>query len=245
MKIVVFDDYSSVCKYVSDEIVSQIIKKPKSVLGLATGSTPLGVYKSLVERYQAKEISFKQITSYNLDEYVGINPRDINSYHYFMNVNLFKHIDIQPENINIPDGQTQNIEKECMNFDNKIYSSGGIDLQLLGLGGNGHIGFNEPGPEFMTTTHVVNLNNDTIVANSRFFESVEEVPKQAITMGIKTIFDAKKIILVACGQQKKDIVKKLLQSKITPEIQASILHLHRDITVVLDRQAASEVNQYL
>ncbi len=242
MNIIILKDKDAVSKKGAEIIKAQINGKLNSVLGLATGSTPLGIYKYLIDYYKNDEISFKNIVSFNLDEYVGLPVEDKNSYINFMKENLFDEIDINPENINIPNGNTADVEKESQNYENKINSFGGVDLQLLGLGHNGHIGFNEPGAKFKLYTHLIDLSDETIEANKRFFDKVDDVPRQAITMGIKTIFKAKKILLVALGEGKSDIINKLLSGEISPDLQASILHLHPNVTILLDEEAASKLS---
>ncbi len=222
-------------------VSSQLILKPNSILGLATGDTPLGMYQELIKLYNKKEIDFKEVKSFNLDEYYGIDKNNSQSYYYYMMNNFFKHIDMPHENINVPDGSAENIEDECLRYENEIKKSGGIDIQVLGIGVNGHIGFNEPAINFEAETHLVNLDESTIQSNSRLFERKEDVPTKAISMGIKTIMYSKKIVLLANGIGKADSIYKTINGKINPEIPASILQLHQDVTVILDKQAASKL----
>lgn len=200
------------------------------------------MYKELVKLYNNGDINFSEVKTFNLDEYYGLNKENHQSYHYYMMENLFKHINIKEENINIANGKAESIEKECEEYERKIDNAGGIDLQVLGIGRNGHIGFNEPDLKFEAKTHLVKLDEDTIKANSRFFDSIEEVPKLAISMGIKTIMHTKKIILLASGKEKAEAIYKAVKGKITPELPASVLQLHPDVTLIVDKDAASLLN---
>jgi len=234
MKIIKATDYKDMSKRAAMIIASQVILKPNSVLGLATGSTPLGTYAKLAEWYNNGDLDFSNVITFNLDEYLGLDPSHEQSYRYYMNNNLLNKINIKLENAYVPNGKTTNIDEECLNYDRKISELGGISLQLLGIGHNGHIGFNEPDECFEKTTHCVTLNKKTIEANARFFESADIVPKKAITMGMKSIMQAKKIVLIANGEDKKEILKKALFGPITPKVPASILQLHQDLTVISD-----------
>ena len=220
-------------KMVSDKINS----KPNTVLGLATGSTPEGMYKRLVELYEKGEVSFKEITTFNLDEYCGLDPDHEQSYHYFMRKHLLSKVDIDKSRCHIPQGVCKSRDEACRRYDEMIIDAGGIDLQILGIGVNGHIGFNEPGDKFVPETHVVELTKATLDSNSRFFEKPEMMPKEAITMGMRAILSAKAIILLACGESKAEAIKKSLLGPVTPEIPASILQLHRNLTVIVDEKA--------
>lgn len=242
MRIYKAKDYTEMSRKAANIISAQVIMKPTCVLGLATGSTPIGIYKQLVEWYKQGDIDFSETTSVNLDEYKGLPKDNDQSYYYFMNHNLFSHINIKPENTNIPNGMADNNEDECNRYNNVIKSLGGIDMQLLGLGGNGHIGFNEPGDVFEKETHCVSLTESTIEANSRFFEDKDKVPRYAFSMGIKSIMQAKRILLVASGESKADPLYKALFGPITPKLPASILQLHNDVTVVADEPALSKIN---
>ena len=224
-------------------ISAQVIMKPHAVLGLATGSTPVGAYKQLVEWYNKGDLDFANVTSVNLDEYKGLSPENDQSYRYFMNTNLFNHVNINKERTFVPNGLEPDSEKACAAYNEIIRSVGGIDLQLLGLGNNGHIGFNEPGAAFEKETHCVDLTESTIKANARFFETMDDVPKQAYTMGIKNIMTAKKILLVATGEAKADALYKSLYGPITPNVPASILQLHPDVTVVADEGALKLIRE--
>ncbi|HCL03835.1 MAG TPA: glucosamine-6-phosphate deaminase [Lachnoclostridium phytofermentans] len=232
MKVIHATSYSDLSRKAANIISAQVILKPNSVLGLATGSTPIGTYKQLIEWYNKGDIDFSSTISVNLDEYIGIEPTNEQSYRYFMNENLFRHINIPQENTNVPSGLAEDMEAECLNYDALITNLGGIDLQLLGIGHNGHIGFNEPDDAFEKTTHIVSLGESTIKANARFFEDINEVPTKAITMGIKSIMQAKKVLLIANGPDKKDIIEKALYGPVTPSVPASILQLHPDLTVI-------------
>lgn len=243
MRIIVVDNYDKMSKKAADIIASQIILKPDSVVGLATGGTPIGFYKELIKIYRDGKFSFQNIKTFNLDEYYNLDKNNEQSYHFYMMDNLFKHTDLKLENVNIPSGTTKNIEFECENYEKKIKNAGGIDIQVLGIGTNGHIGFNEPDIKFEARTHLVNLDEETIEANSRFFNSIEEVPNSAISMGIKTIMHAKKIVLLAAGFEKAKVIEKMINGPITPDLPASILQLHPDVTLILDREAAMELKE--
>jgi len=241
MRIIVAANYDEMSKKAADIVASQIILKPESVVGLATGGTPVGFYRELIKIHKDGKFSFKEVKTFNLDEYYGLDKDNTQSYHYYMMDNLFKHIDINIENINIPSGTAKDIEVECKAYEAKIKSAGGIDIQVLGIGTNGHIGFNEPDVKFEAITHLVKLDEETIEANSRFFNSIEEVPKSAISMGIKTIMHAKKIVLLASGSEKAKVIERMMNGDITPDLPASILQLHPDVTLILDKDAASEL----
>ena len=241
MRIIVTKDYEDMSKKAAAIIAAQVAEKPDCVLGLATGSTPIGTYKNLVEWYEKGSLDFSQVRTVNLDEYRGL-PRDNDqSYYYFMHDNLVNHVNIDEANTNVPDGTNPDADAECARYEALIASYGGQDLQLLGLGHNGHIGFNEPAQEFDKTTHCVDLQESTIEANKRFFASADDVPKQAYTMGIGTIMKAKKILVVANGEGKADIVAKAFFGPVTPEVPASILQFHPNVTIVVDEAAASKL----
>ncbi|MCQ2450358.1 MAG: glucosamine-6-phosphate deaminase [Clostridia bacterium] len=236
MKFIKVKNYEQMSRQAANIISAQVIIKPDSVLGLATGSTPIGTYKQLIKWCQKGDVDFSEVTSVNLDEYVGLDIENDQSYRYFMNTNFFDSINIKKENTYVPNGKADNLEEECANYDAFIKSIGGIDLQLLGIGLDGHIGFNEPADCFEKNTHVVDLHESTIKANARFFESVDDVPKKAVTMGMVSIMQAKKILLIANGKNKEEILNKALFGPITPEIPASILQLHPDITVIFSEE---------
>lgn len=243
MNIIKAEDYQNMSRKAANIISAQVILYPNSVLGLATGSTPLGVYKQLIECYNNGNLDFSKVHSVNLDEYCGLSSEHNQSYHYYMRENFFKHINILPSSTHIPNGLASNIDLECRRYDELISDFGGVDLQLLGIGHNGHIGFNEPSEGFDKTTHKVELNKKTIDANSRFFNSIEEMPKYAITMGIKAIMQAKKILLIANGASKAEILYTALFGTITPKVPASILQLHPNLTVIADKEAISVIEK--
>lgn len=245
MRIYKATDYKDMSRKAANIISAQIILKPDCVLGLATGSTPVGIYKQLIEWYKKGDLDFSTVKTVNLDEYKGLLPENKQSYHYFMKENLFSHVNISETNTYLPNGLEQDSEVECSRFNEVIEKLGGIDLQLLGLGHNGHIGFNEPSEAFDKGTHCVALTPSTIEANSRLFEEGETVPSHAYTMGIKTIMLAKKILLVVSGSGKADILAKALTGPITPAVPASILQMHPDITVVADADAAALLEESL
>lgn len=241
MRIYQTKDYDEMSRKAAGMIAAQVIIKPDSVLGLATGSTPIGIYKNLVEGYQTGDLDFSRVKSVNLDEYRGLPREHDQSYYYFMYAHLFQHINIDLNNVNVPNGMEPDSEKECARYDQVIESMGGVDLQLLGLGHNGHIGFNEPDAVFAKGTHCVDLAKSTIEANKRFFCSADEVPRQAYTMGIGNIMHAKKILLVVSGKEKAAILKEALTGPVTPKVPASILQLHNDVVVVADEAALSQM----
>lgn len=243
MKIVKTKDYNDMSRKAANIISAQIITKPDCVLGLATGSTPIGAYKQLVEWYEKGDLDFSEVKTVNLDEYKGLPRTNDQSYYYFMHENLFDKVNINPENTHLPDGTKEDAKAECEAYEALVESLGGTDLQLLGLGHNGHIGFNEPAAEFPKATHCVDLQESTIEANKRFFASADEVPRQAYTMGIGTIMQAKQILVVVSGEDKAEIVAKAFFGPVTPEVPASILQLHRNVTIVADEAALSKVTK--
>jgi glucosamine-6-phosphate deaminase len=238
MELIVVKNYEEMSKKAASIISSQVIIEPNSVLGLATGDTPLGMYKELIKKYKENEVDFSKVKTFNLDEYYGLERDNIQSYYFYMINNFFEFINIDSNNINIPNGTSNDIEEDCLNYERKIKEAGGIDIQVLGIGVNGHIGFNEPNVNFEAQTHLVNLNENTIKSNARFFNSIDEVPKKAISMGIKTILQSKKIILLASGESKAEAVYNTVKGKISPEIPSSILQLHQNVTIILDESAA-------
>ena len=243
MKIIRATDYYDLSRKAANIISAQVIMKPNCVLGLATGGTPVGTYKQLVEWYNKGDLDFSEVTTVNLDEYRGLPREHPESYWSFMHKNLFDLVNIRPEAIHLPDGTNMDSAAECAHYDEIIRQLGGVDLQLLGIGHDGHIGFNEPGAAFELGTHCVSLTEETIEANKRFFDGdVNQVPKQAYTMGIKTIMQARKVLMVANGAGKADIVKKAFFGPVTPEVPASILQMHPDFTLVLDAEAASRLD---
>ncbi len=235
MRIYETMDYQDMSRKAANIISAQVIANPSSVLGLATGSSPIGTYLQLVEWYKKGDLDFSEVRTVNLDEYKGLSSEDENSYRYFMKKNLFDQINISSNLTNFPNGLANHDEEECTRYDEVIQSLGGIDLQLLGIGHNGHIGFNEPGASFEKSTHVVALTESTIQANSRLFESAEQVPTHAYTMGIKSIMQSKKILLIVSGADKAEIIRDAFMGPITPALPASILQLHKDVTLVGDK----------
>ncbi len=241
MKIIVTENYSGLSRSAADIIEKLIKEKNDAVLGLATGGTPVGTYEELIKRYEEKQIDFSKVKTINLDEYIGLDGHNTQSYRYFMNDKLFNHININKANTFLPNGTSENIEEECASYDRKIDELGGIDLQILGVGTNGHIAFNEPAEALNFSTHVTSLTEATIKANARFFESMDDVPKTAITMGVGKIMQAKKIILLASGKNKADAIKGMLSGKITTNNPATMLQLHSDVTLIIDKEINEEL----
>lgn len=236
MKFITVPTYEKMSRHAANIISAQVIMKPNSVLGLATGSSPVGLYRLLADWHQKGDLDFSAVTTVNLDEYVGLAETDEQSYRYFMQTNLFDHVNISRENTFVPNGIAADLQQECIDYDARIKRLGGIDVQLLGIGLDGHIGFNEPADFFEKDTHVVDLHESTIQANSRFFANADQVPKKAVTMGMVSIMQAKKIILIANGKAKKDILQQAFYGPITPRLPASILQLHPDITVIYSEE---------
>lgn len=241
MKLLVVKDYEEMSCVVSEIFKDVITEKADAVLGLATGSTPIGLYKKLIEMNRDKEIDFCNIKTVNLDEYVGLGEENPQSYRYFMNENLFNHINIDKTNTFVPNGLAENLEKEAKSYDKKIEELGGIDIQILGIGNNGHIAFNEPDDFLISETHVTNLSKSTIEANSRFFKSINDVPTKAITMGIGSIMKAKKILLLVKGEDKIRVIKELLNGNITTNNPATILKVHEDLTIIIDETMENKI----
>lgn len=239
MQIIQTKTYEDMSQKAANIIAAQIIIKPESVLGLATGSSPIGTYQSLIERYQAGDIDFSGIKTFNLDEYVGLPVENDQSYRYFMEDNLFNHVNIEEQNVNFLSGMAEDIQAECTRYEERIKELGGIDLQLLGMGHNGHIAFNEPCDHFAPRTFEVALTQSTIEANKRFFASEDDVPRKALTMGIGTIMKARKVVVVVSGAEKAAMLKQAIEGPVTPQIPASILQLHADVSYVVDEAAAS------
>ena len=243
MRLMITESYEELSKAAAEEFAKVIKEKPNAVLGLATGGSPVGMYKELIKMYENKELDFSKITTFNLDEYYNLPAENNQSYHYFMYDNLFNHININIANTFVPNGLADNLEVECKEYDKKIMELGGIDIQLLGVGNNGHIAFNEPDEQLSAGTHVISLTENTIEANSRFFENINDVPKKAITMGLGGIMKAKKIILIASGESKAEAIKGLFSGKITTDNPASMLQMHRDVTVIVDKEAAKLIKE--
>ena len=243
MRLIQTKDYHEASRQVANIISAQVILKPDSVLGLATGSSPIGAYQQLIEWYNKGDVDFSRVRSVNLDEYVGLAPSHEQSYAYFMHHNFFDFINIKPENVHLPDGLDPDAEGQGEKYDALIRSLGGVDLQLLGIGRDGHIGFNEPCGEFVKGTHCVELTQDTREANARFFGSIDLVPKTAYTMGILDIMQARRVLMIASGSSKAAILKDAFWGPVTPQIPASILQLHPDFTLVADEEALAMVNQ--
>jgi len=242
MKIIKAKDYQDMSRKAANIISAQVILKPDCVLGLATGSTPIGMYEKLVEWYNKGDLDFGDVTTVNLDEYKGLPKEDEQSYYYFMHSHLFDYVNINPDRTFLPDGMNEDPDAECERYEEVIRSVGGVDLQLLGMGHNGHIGFNEPGDEFAKGTHCVDLQPRTIEANKRFFASVDDVPRQAYSMGIQTIMKAKKILVIVSGEDKAEALKNSLFGPVTPRVPGSILQMHPDVTIVADEAALSKCN---
>ena len=240
MRVYCAADYNHASRVAANIISAQVIMKPDCVLGLATGSTPVGTYEELIRRYEQGDLDFSRVHSINLDEYRGLAGDNDQSYRYFMNTHLFDSINIDKKNTYVPDGLEPDSEKACRDYEEMIKAHGGVDLQILGLGHNGHIGFNEPGSTFEKETHCVTLSETTRQANARFFSSMDEVPTEAYTMGIGSIMQAKKIVVIVTGEGKREIVKKAFLGPITPEVQASVLQLHNDVILVGDEAALAD-----
>ncbi|HIT78866.1 MAG TPA: glucosamine-6-phosphate deaminase [Candidatus Faecivivens stercorigallinarum] len=239
MKLIVAPDYAGICEKAANIFADEIRRNPACVLGLATGSTPVGLYQQLIRRYQDGTLDLSHVQTFNLDEYCGLAGDHPQSYRWFMQKNLFDHVNIPPQQTHIPSGIADDPEEECRRYDALIESCGGIDIQLLGIGHNGHIGFNEPDDHFPVGSHLTRLTDSTIQANSRFFASEDEVPTHAITMGAGSILKAKKILLMASGQGKAEILCRSMTGPVTPAVPASVLQLHRDAVILADEAAAS------
>jgi glucosamine-6-phosphate deaminase len=241
MEVVIRDSYEELSKAAAKVVAKTLNSKPNAVLGLATGSTPLGLYKELIRLHQDEGLDFSQATTFNLDEYVGLPKNHSQSYHYFMHENLFKYINVPPQNVYIPSGTTDNYEAFCRWYEQRIVQAGGVDLQVLGIGSDGHIAFNEPGSSLGSRTRIKTLAKQTIQDNARFFDKSEDVPIYAITMGVGTILEARKIILLANGANKAEAVTAAIEGPVTSMCTASALQLHRDATFYVDRAAASQL----
>ena len=239
MEVKIVENYQEMSRLAAILLAAEVIENPHTILGLATGSTPVGLYKELITMYQNGKLDFSDVKTFNLDEYVGLAAEHEQSYHYFMKKNLFEHINMKEENIHIPRGDAADISEEALRYEQEIQKTGKIQLQLLGLGENGHIGFNEPADSFSVQTGEIVLADSTIEANQRFFERREDVPKTAISIGIGTIINAEKILLVACGEKKAKAVKSVVEGRVTPHVPGSILQFHPHVTVIADRAATA------
>ncbi|MEH7356082.1 glucosamine-6-phosphate deaminase [Neobacillus drentensis] len=244
MKIIEVKDYKEMSQKAAEYIIEKVSQNPKLKLGLATGGTPVGTYKNLIEDHQKNGTSYQNVTTFNLDEYIGLSGENKNSYRHFMDEKLFNHIDINKSNTNIPRGDCKVIEEECLRYESLLANYGGIDLQILGIGSNGHIGFNEPGTTFTSQTHVIKLAPSTINANARFFKGIEDVPTKAITMGISTIMKSKEILLLVSGENKKEAMGKLLNGKVSESFPASVLKNHPCVTIIADKAAISGLKSH-
>lgn len=243
IKVIVTKDYDEMSKKAAELIADAIKNKPNLVLGLATGGTPVGCYQELIRMHGEEGLDFSGVVTFNVDEYIGPSPTHLQSYRYFMEENLFNHVNIKMENTNVPDGLSDDPQRTCEEFEEAIKGSGGIDLQLLGIGSNGHIAFNEPGSPFDSRTRVVNLSEQTVKDNARFFKSIDEVPRQAISMGMETVMEVRKIVLLASGAGKAEAVAKSVEGPITINVPASVLQKHLDCTFIIDGAAASKLSR--
>jgi glucosamine-6-phosphate deaminase len=245
MNIIKAVDQEQLHKIASEFIIDRIKQNPNNTIGFATGGSPQGTYQKLIEDYKQNKTSYRNLKSFNLDEYVGLHPSNPNSYRYYMEKRLFNHIDIQERNIHIPNGMARDLEEECYQYENWIDKVGGIDLQILGIGRNGHIGFNEPGTSFDSLTHIVELSSSTRQANARYFRSIEEVPTHAITMGIVTILKSKEILLLASGHEKSHAINRLLSGEINQQFPSSVLRSHTNVTIIADAKALAQATSNL
>jgi len=243
MEVIIKDTYEEIGIEAAGIVKKSLARKPNLVLGLATGSTPLSLYGELIRMRSKEGLDFSGVRTFNLDEYVGLKPEHPQSYNFFMRENLFKHINIKEENINIPDGMAENLEEHCRGYEEKISGAGGIDLQVLGIGRDGHIAFNEPGSSLGSRTRIKTLTEETIQDNSRFFTGAEDVPIFAITMGIGTIMESRRVLLLANGEKKADIVARFIEGPITSEVTASVLQMHPDLVVLVDVKAAQKLKR--
>jgi len=241
MKVITVKNYHEISIKAAQLVADQITNKKNSVLGLATGQTPIGMYQELINMFKRGEIDFSDVITFNLDEYYGLSPAHPQSYHYFMWDTFFQYINIKKENIHLLNGVTENIDGECQHYEYLIQKNGGIDLQILGIGDNGHLGFNEPAIGLHSKTHLVNLSEETIRANSQYFNNIQEVPKQALTMGIGTIIKAQKIILLASGRKKSHVIERTINGPVSTEVPATVLQLHNNVTVLIDEEAATKI----
>ncbi|WP_102349210.1 glucosamine-6-phosphate deaminase [Bacillus sp. Marseille-P3661] len=242
MKLIIANDYAAMSELACSFIAKKLDQLENPVFGLATGSTPEGLYKCLIEKFNQGKVTFKNITTFNLDEYVGLEKDNPNSYHTYMKEKFFKHIDISMDRVHLPNGVAANLQQECSDYEKLIQTAGHIDVQILGLGINGHIGFNEPGTPFSSRTHIVELDESTRQANARFFSSIEQVPVKAITMGIDTIMESKEILLIVSGEKKANALARLIKGETSENFPASILKKHKHVTIIADKSAASNLD---
>ncbi len=243
MEIIIADTQEEMSKIAADMIERQLLRKPSSVLGLATGSTPVGTYEQLVRRHKEEGLDFSKVITFNLDEYLDLSPSHEQSYRYFMDHHLFNHINVDPKNIHVPYGHAGEVEEFCEWYEDEIKRAGGIDVQILGIGADGHIAFNEPGSSLGSRTRLKTLTRQTIEDNARFFDNLDEVPRFAITMGVGTILEAKEIIILANGAKKAEIVAEAIEGPITAQVSASALQMHRQVTVIVDAEAGSKLKR--
>lgn len=241
MEVIIQPDYESASRLAADIVEKLVRNKPDCVLGLATGSTPIGLYKELIRRHKDENLDFSKVTSFNLDEYYRLTPEHPQSYHYFMREQLFDHINIPEKQRHLPDGMATDVEASCKAYEQAIKQAGGIDLQVLGIGSDGHIGFNEPGSSLASRTRIKTLMEETIKDNARFFDEGEEIPIHALTMGVGTILDTKHCLLIACGAKKADIIAEAVEGPVTSQVTASALQMHPKTTVIVDEAAASKL----
>jgi glucosamine-6-phosphate deaminase len=243
MEIIIAKDYEEMSRFAADVIERQLLRKPSSTLGLATGSTPVGLYRELVRRHKEAGLDFSKTISFNLDEYLDLPPSHPQSYRYFMDENLFSHVNIDPKNIHVPYGHAEDVDAFCEWYEAEIERVGGIDIQVLGIGADGHIAFNEPGSSLGSRTRLKTLTEQTIEDNARFFDNEDEVPRFAITMGVGTIMEAREILLLANGAKKAEIVAQALEGPVTAQVSASVLQMHRHVTVLLDAEAGAALQR--
>jgi glucosamine-6-phosphate deaminase len=241
MNVVIAKNYQELSIQAAQLVTEQITNKRDTILGLATGQTPVGMYQELVRKFQEGEINFSDVITFNLDEYYSLPPNHPQSYHYFMWNTFFQYINIKKENVHLLNGVTENVDEECRHYESLIQKNSGIDLQILGIGDNGHLGFNEPALGLNSKTHLANLSEETIQANSKYFKDIEEVPRQALTMGIGTIMKAEKIILLASGPKKAHVIERTINGPVSTEVPATVLQLHSDVTLLIDQEAATHL----
>jgi len=243
MEVIIKHSYEEISKLAAYMIAEVVRRKPRAVLGFATGTTPLGTYKELIRMHREEGLDFSQVVTFNLDEYIGLSKDNDQSYHYFMWENLFKHINILEANVHIPQGTAEDLFRHCIEYEEEIFDHGGLDIQLLGIGSNGHIAFNEPGSSLGSRTRIKTLDEKTRQDNARFFNSIDEVPRYCITMGIGTILEAEKLILLATGENKADAVMKTVEGPITASVPASAIQLHPNVTVIVDKMASVKLSR--